>query len=98
MNLKLVVACLATALLAGCSKCSQQPQTEAPAATEATAAQTAAPAAQPVEAGTAESAAPKEAMPSSEQINEELPPAEESGKQNPFWNRQSHAAAVENFF
>lgn len=80
MNLKLTIVCVATALLAGCSKCSQQPQTDAPAATEAPAAQEAPQAeAQPVEAGSAEAAAPSESMPNSEQINEELP-TEESGK------------------
>lgn len=80
MNLKLIIACAVTAFLAGCSKCSQQPQTEAPATSEAPAAAEAPQAeAQPVEAGTAEAQAPAEAMPNSDQINEELPP-EESDK------------------
>lgn len=71
MKLKMVLAMSALALLAGCSKCSQQPTADAPPPVEGMA---------PTEPATVEGAS-AENMPNSEQLNEELPPGDaEVGK------------------
>ena len=68
MKLQMVLAMTALAFLAGCSKCSQQPTTEAPV-------EAMAPAGEPA---TVEGAS-AEGLPASEQINEELPPGDAEG-------------------
>ncbi|MGE0764341.1 MAG: hypothetical protein AB7N80_13755 [Bdellovibrionales bacterium] len=65
MKLQMILAVLAATFLAGCSKCSQQPPTEAPAVEAA-----------PADAGAVEGTS-AEALPNSEQMNEELPPPAE---------------------
>ena len=70
MKLRLIFAVLAATFLAGCSKCSQQATTEAPPAAVET---------PPADAGAVEGTS-AEALPNSEQMNEELPPAEGSAE------------------
>lgn len=69
MNFKFVLALSAAALMVGCSKCSQQPQTETPPV------EAVPPPVEPMgsEGSTAET------LPNSEQMNEELPPGDADG-------------------